>query len=170
VFCCNWVTRESQKDVLIKGVQIYDCSCAERRKEENSSSYGGHKLFLSEDGFEVVRVDCGVASISPFRIDVPSSSESIQFGVKMTRAKPDDKIKLEEILKPLCLPPGQDLSSRKILKVFIIYNNINEIDWTFQIVSPNLKSFKDSEQFLVICVVIQLHCSEKQLNELYYLH
>jgi len=49
----------------------------ERRKEEDSSSYRGYKLFLSEDGLEVVRVDCGIASILPFRIDVPSSSESI---------------------------------------------------------------------------------------------
>jgi len=138
----------------MKGVQIYDCSCAERRKEENSSSYGGHKLFLSEDGFEVVRVDCGVASIPPFRINIPSFSESVWFGAKMTRAKPDDKVELEEILKPLCLSLGQDLSSRKILKVFIIYNNVNGIDWTFQIVLPNLESFKDSKQFLVMCVVI----------------
>jgi len=49
----------------------------ERREKKDSSSYGGCKLFLNEDGLEVVRVDCGVASILPFRIDVPSSSESI---------------------------------------------------------------------------------------------
>jgi len=49
----------------------------ERRKKKNSSSYGGYKLFLSEDGLKVVRVDCGIASIPLFRIDAPSSSESI---------------------------------------------------------------------------------------------
>ena len=102
-------------------------------------------MFLSEDGLEVVRVDCGIASIPPFRIDAPSSSESIQFGAKITRAKPDDKIKLEEVLGPLCLPLGQHLGSRKILKVFIIHYNVNRIDWTFQIVLPNLESFKDSK-------------------------
>ncbi len=63
-------------------------------------------MFLSKDGLEVVRVDYGIASISPFRIDVPSSSESIQFGTEMTRAEPDDKVKLGEVLGPLCLPPG----------------------------------------------------------------
>ena len=47
-----------------------------RRKEKDSSSYGGYKLFLSEDWFEVVRVDCGIASISPFRVDVLLSSSS----------------------------------------------------------------------------------------------
>jgi len=59
---------------------------------------------LSEDGFEVVRVDCGVASISFFRIDVPLSSESVWFGVETTRAEPDDKVELGEVLRPLCLP------------------------------------------------------------------
>ena len=102
-------------------------------------------MFLSEDGLEVVRVDYGIASISPFRIDVLSSSESIQFGTEMTRAEPDDKVKLGEVLGPLCLPSGQYLGSRKILKVLIIRNNVDGIGWTFQIVSPNLESFKDGK-------------------------
>ena len=127
------------------GVQIHYCSCAERRKKKDHSSYGGCKLFLSEDGFEVVRVDCGVASIPLFRIDVPSSSKSIQFCAKPTRVEPDDKIELGEVLGPLHLPPGQYLSSRKILKVFMIRNNVDGIGWTFQIVLPNLESFKDSK-------------------------
>ena len=63
-------------------------------------------MFLSEDGFEVVRVDCGIASILPFRIDIPLSSKSVQFGAKMTRAEPNDKVELKEVLRPLCLPPG----------------------------------------------------------------
>ena len=95
-------------------------------------------MFLSEDELEVMRIDCGIASIPPFRIDVPPSSESIWFGAKMTR--------VESL--------GQYLGSRKILKVFIICNNINGIGWTFQIVLPNLESFKDSKQFLVMCIVI----------------
>ena len=42
----------------------------------------------------------------------------------------------------------------------MIYNNIDGIGQTFQIVLPNLKSFKDRKQFLVMCVVIQLYCNE----------
>ena len=68
--------------------------------------YRGCKLFLNENGLEVVRVDCGIASIFLFRIDVPLSSESIQFCAKTTRAEPDDKIELGEILGPPCLPLG----------------------------------------------------------------
>ena len=92
--------------------------------------YGGCKLFLSKDWFEVVRVDCGVASIPPFRIDVPPSSESIQFSAKTTRMKPDDEVKLKEVLRLLCLPPGQHLGSKKVLKVFVIHNNVNGIGQT----------------------------------------
>ena len=53
-------------------------------------------MFLSKDRFEVVRVDCGIASIPSFMIDIPSSSKSIQFSAKMTRAEPDDKVELKE--------------------------------------------------------------------------
>ena len=115
---------------------------------------------MSKDRLEVVRVDCGIVSISLFMIDVPLSSESIQFGAETTRMKPDDKVKLEEVLGLLCLPLGQYLSSRKILKVLMIHNNVDRIGQTFQIVSLNLESFEDSKQFLIICVVVQLCYSE----------
>ena len=88
-------------------------------------------MFLSKDGFEVIMVDCSIASIPLFRVNVQLSSKSIQFGAKMTRIEHNDKIELKEILGPLCLPPSQHLGSRKILKVFIIYNNINGKDQTF---------------------------------------
>ena len=126
----------------------------ERREKKDSSLYRDYKLFLSEDRLEVVRVDCGVASIPLFRIDVPSSSKSIRFSAKMTRTEPDDKIELREILGPLYLPLGQYLGSGKILKILMIHNNIDRIGQTFQIVSPNLESFKDSKQFLVMCVIV----------------
>jgi len=115
---------------------------------------------LSEDGLEVVRVDCGVASIPPFRIDVPSSSESIWFCAETTRVEPDDKVELGKVLGPLCLPPDQYLGSRKILKVLMIRNNINRIGQTFQIVPPDLESFKDGKQFLIMCITVQLYHSE----------
>jgi len=107
-----------------------------------------------------VKVNCGIASIPLFRIDIPLSSESIWFDAKTTRAEPDDKVKLGEVLRPLCLPPGQYLGSREILKVLIICNNVNEIGQIFQIVPPNLESFKDGKQFLIMYVIVQLHCNK----------
>jgi len=73
----------------------------------------------------------GIASIPLFRINVPSSSESIWFGAETIKVEPDDKVELGEVLGPPCLPLGQYLGSRKILKVLIIRNNINGIGQTF---------------------------------------
>ena len=42
----------------------------------------------------------------------------------------------------------------------MIHNNIYGIGRTFQIVSPNLESFEDGKQFLVMCVIVQLCRSE----------
>ena len=61
------------------------------------------------------------------------------------------------------MPLGQYLGSRKILKVFIIYNNVNKISQTLQGVLPNFESFKNSKQFLVISIVVQL-CYSKSVG------
>ena len=92
--------------------------------------YKGYKLFLSEDWFEVVRVNCSIASTLFFRIDISLSSKSIRFGTKITRTELNDKVELREVLRLLYLSLDQYLGSRKVLKVFVIYNNINGIDWT----------------------------------------
>ena len=107
-----------------------------------------------------MRINCGIASISLFRIDIPPFSKSIQFGTKTARTEPDDKVELRKILRLLYLPPNQYLGSRKILKIFIIHNNVDGIGQTFQVMLPNLESFIDSKQLLVMCVIIQLHHSK----------
>jgi len=143
---CFVATRSLERAERISwySVQINDCSCAKRRKEKDSSLYRGHKLFLSKDWFEVVRVDYDVASIPLFRVDVLPSSESIQLGDKTTRTEPDDKVELEEVLGLLCLSLGHHLGSRKVLKVFMIHNNVDGIGLTLQVVSPNFESLKNS--------------------------
>ena len=145
VFCSNWITRKSQKDVSVQNVQINNYSCTKKRKEKDSSLYRGHKLFLSKDWFKFVRVDCSIASILPFRINIPLFNESIQFGTKMTRTKPNNKVELREVFGLLYLFPDQHLGSRKVLKVFMVHNNINGISQILQIVSLNFESFKNSK-------------------------
>jgi len=82
---------------------------------------------LSEDWFKVVRVNYGIASIFSFGIDVPPSSESVWFSSKITRTKCDNKIELREVLGLLYLSLGQYIGSGKVLKILMIYNNINGI-------------------------------------------
>jgi len=54
---------------------------------------------LSKDWFEVVGVDCGIASIPLFRVDIPLYGESIWFGAKMTRTELNNKVELREVLR-----------------------------------------------------------------------
>ena len=84
-------------------------------------------MFLSEDWFKVVRVNYGIASIFSFGIDVPPSSESVWFSSKITRTKSDNKVELREVLGLLYLSLGQYIGSGKVLKILMIYNNINGI-------------------------------------------
>jgi len=78
-------------NVSVQSIKINDYNYTKRRKEKNYSLYIGYKLFLSENQFEYMRVDYSIARIPSFRIDVPPSSESIQFGAKMSRIEPDNK-------------------------------------------------------------------------------
>ena len=115
----------------MQSIKISNYNCIKEGKKQDSSLYRSHKLFLSENWFEVVKIDCSIASIPLFRINVPLSSESVQFGAKMTRTEFDNKIKLREVLRLLYLSLGQHLGSKKILKVFIIYNNVNKKELDF---------------------------------------
>ena len=98
-----------------------------KRKEEDSSLYKGYKLLLSKDWFEVVKIDYSIGNIPLFKVNILLYSKSVWFGAKITRAEPNNKVELREILKLLYLSLGQHLGSRKVLKVFIIYNNIDRI-------------------------------------------
>ena len=109
---------------------------------------------MNENQFEVVRVNCGIASISLFRVNIPLFSKSIWFGTEIIWAELDNKIKLQEVLKLPSLFVGQYSGSRKALKIFIIHNNVNGKDWTIKIVVPNFEGFKNGQEFLVINVVV----------------
>ena len=74
----------------MQSIEINNCNYVERRKKKNCSLYRGYKLFLSK----VVRVNCNVAIISFFKINILLFSESIQFGAEITRVEYNDKIEL----------------------------------------------------------------------------
>ena len=157
-------------NILVQSVKINNCSCTKGRKQEDCCSYRSCKLFVSENWFEVVKVDYSIANISSLKIDIPLSSESIQFSTKISKAKPNDKIKLGEIFKPLCLSANQHLGSRKILKIFIIYNNVDRKYQTFEIMALNFESFKYGQKFLIMNAIIQLYQNKRQLDELHYFY
>ena len=50
------------------------------------------KLFLGEDGTEIVGVNGGIIVSPLFRVDIPSSSQGIWFHAEMPRMEVDDEI------------------------------------------------------------------------------
>ena len=58
------------------------------------------------------------------------------------------------------LTPGQNFSCRKILKILVVSNNINGKSGTFKIMPPYFKSIKNSQQFLVMNIIVEFCCGK----------
>lgn len=63
----------------MKFVNIHYSASTEGRSFKESGAERHGELFLSEYRMEIVRIDCCVLTIPLFWIDVPSSSECVQF-------------------------------------------------------------------------------------------
>jgi hypothetical protein len=101
------------------------------------------KLFGGKDQTKVMRIDLGVVVTSLFRVDVPSSSESIRLHPEFSRLKADSHIELAKVLGPACLAAGEDLGGSKIFQVLVVGDNIDQSGGTFKIVSPDSEGFKN---------------------------
>ena len=55
---------------------------------------------------------------------------------------------------------SENLRGREILKIFVIGNNIHQGGRALQVVSPGFESLENSEELLVMRVVVQLGRSE----------
>ena len=59
---------------------------------------------------------------------------------------------------PTGLATGKDLGSGEVLKVLMIHDHVNWDTGTFEVVLPNAEGLKDSKEFLVVSVIIELRC------------
>ena len=76
----------------------------------------------------------------------------------MPRVEVDDKIELSQIFGPTGLATGKDLGSGEVLKALMICDHVNRDTGTFEVVLPNTEGLKDSKEFLVMSVIIELRC------------
>jgi len=51
---------------------------------------------------------------------------------------------------------GENLRGRKILQVFVVGHDVNREGRALQVVTPALESLKDSEELLVMSIIVQL--------------
>jgi len=105
---------------------------------------------------EVVRINKSIASISFFRINVLLSSKDVGLGSELIKVETDNKVELGQIFRPSYLLINKNFSSQKIFEVFVFCDNIDRKNRTFQIVSLDLECFKNSEEFLIINIIVKL--------------
>ncbi|KIM65451.1 hypothetical protein SCLCIDRAFT_112528, partial [Scleroderma citrinum Foug A] len=61
---------------------------------------------------------------------------------------------------PSGLLTSENLRGREILKIFVISDNIHQGGRALQVVSPGFEGLKNSEELLVMCVIVQLRHGE----------
>jgi len=86
---------------------------------------------MSKNWMEVVRANRSIANIPLFRINILLFNESVKLGSKLIRVEGNNKIELEQVFGLSCLSVGKNLSSQKIFKILVIYDNIDEKSRTF---------------------------------------
>ena len=131
-------------DIRVELVNIHDSISTEYGTFKKSSTERSRELFLSKYRTEIMRVDLSVLTIPLFRVDVPLSSECIQFPTKFTQSEPDYKVELGKEFGPTDLTSSKDLGSREILKVLMVCNDVDGFHGAFKVMMPVFKGFKDS--------------------------
>ena len=100
-------------------------------------------MFVGKDGAEVLQIDLCVVPIPPFRIDVPASSEGVRFSAEAARAEADNEVEMMEEFRPAGLSARKKFRSGKILKIFMICDDINRKGGALEIVPPSAEGFVD---------------------------
>ena len=106
-----------------------------------------------------MRIDASRVPIPLFGVDVPASSEGIRLSSEAS-GRTNDRIKVGEELRPVGLPPSQELGGCKVLQVLVVGDDVNRSCGAFKIVAPGPKSLVDSEELLVMGVVVELQSGQ----------
>ena len=141
---CECCTNIVVKFDNVEDLHVSSTDGSKRLNSEHVRSTQTHsQLLLGKDGAKIVRINRGIITSPLFRVDIPSSSESIRFGTQMARMETDNKIEGGKELGPVHLTPSGNLSSSEVLKIFVIGNDINQVACTLKVMMPSFKSFAD---------------------------
>ena len=82
-------------DVGVKLLDVHDGDGSEDGDVERGCSKGRCQLFVSKNWMEIVWIYGDIVAASLLRVDTPSSSQSVGFGIKSARAEMDDEVELQ---------------------------------------------------------------------------
>ena len=101
-------------------------------------------------------IDTSIVLIPLFGVDVPVCSEGIRLSSEVSGAETNDKVELREELQPAGLLLSQELGGCNIFQVLMVSDDVNQSCRAFRIVAPGPKSLVDSEELLVMGVIVEL--------------
>jgi hypothetical protein len=136
-------------NVILKGIEVTHGECRDREE-----------VVGFEDDLVMVIVDVrdnGEGDVE----------EGVSLGVSCTRFISKREIKLAKIEWPMSFAMSEVLSRMPILKVMVIWNNVEWLRKAFKIVPPVLKSANDGKHLFVIDLVVML-CVHHQLGAISY--
>ena len=103
-----------------------------------------------------MQIDMSIVLISLFGVDIPASGEGIRLSSKVSRVEMNNEVELGEELQPAGLPPSQEFGGCKVLQVLVVGDDVNQSCGALKIMVPGPKNLMDSEQLLVMGVVVKL--------------
>ena len=112
-------------NVGMEGFEVHDCGCSESWRVEYGCSEGGCKLLVSEYWPKIVRVNSCIIPFPLFMVDVPSSSQCVQFGSKFSRMETNHEVKVRQEFQPAGLLPCQNFGSGKVFEILVICDDID---------------------------------------------
>ena len=101
-------------------------------------------MLRSEYWSEVVWISTGIAIISLFVVQIPTSSKEIRLGPKLSRAKMDDHIEATKELQPTDLVVRKEMNCGKIFQILVVCYHIRGQMYTFKVMAPSLEGFVNS--------------------------
>ena len=71
-----------------------------------------------------------------------------------------DEAELGKVLRPTGLSTSEDFHGREVLEVFMICEHVNRNTRTFEVVSPDMESLEDRQQFFIVGIVVEFWWGE----------
>ena len=97
-------------------------------------------MILSENGAKILRINVAESRIPLFRVDVPSSSQSIRLSSEFSGTEADYHIEMAEVFGPTNLPTGKNFCRGKVFEVLVVRDNVDSERSPFQVLTPMFKS------------------------------
>ena len=82
------------------------------------------------------------------------AGKCVGFGTELPGLEADDEVELGKEFRPLRLAAVQKLSCGKIFEIFVVGNDVDRSRGTFKVVASNVEHFIDSEELLVMDIVV----------------